>query len=172
MKGVNCAMGYDFNVDEMFEMACQIERNGAKFYRQMSENISDTPIHRMLLDFAAMEEAHERVFTAMRSDLSDQEREPTVFDPEGETALYLKALADLRVFDDMAGEDFVLSKELSEKAKIRKVLRAAINREWESIGFYVGMKELVPEKLGKGKIDNIIKEEMKHVRILSISLTS
>ena len=26
-------MGYDFNVDEIFEMAEQVERNGAKFYR-------------------------------------------------------------------------------------------------------------------------------------------
>lgn len=165
-------MSYDFNVDEIFEMACQIERNGAKFYRQMSENISDIPVRQLILEFAAMEEAHEEVFNSMREDLSDQEREPTVFDPEGEAVLYLQALADLRVFDHKAGEDFVLSEELSDEAKIRKIFRAAINLEWESIGFYLGMKELVSEKLGKGKIDNIIKEEMKHVRILSNNLTS
>jgi len=29
------------------------------------------------------------------------------------------------------------------------------------------MKELVPEKFGKNRIDNIIKEEMKHIRLLS-----
>jgi len=29
------------------------------------------------------------------------------------------------------------------------------------------MKELVPENLGKNKIDKIIKEEMGHIRLLS-----
>jgi rubrerythrin len=171
MRGID-AMSYDFNIDEIFEMACQIERNGAKFYRQMSENTKNMSIRQLFLDFAAMEEAHEKVLTSMRENLSKQEREPTIFDPEGETALYLQALADLRVFSDKAEADFTLSEESSEHAKTRKILRAVINREWEAIGFYLGMKEFVSENLGKNKIDNIIKEEMKHVRILSNNLTS
>ena len=30
-------MGIDFNADEVFEIAEQIERNGAKFYRNVAE---------------------------------------------------------------------------------------------------------------------------------------
>ncbi len=165
-------MSFDFNADEIFEIACRIERNGAKFYRQMSEEISNALVQKMLLDFAAMEEAHEKVFNLMRKDLSEHEKEATVFDPEGETALYLHAMADLHVFDNEAEEDFVLSDAMSEKAKTTKILRAAINREWGSIALYLGMKDLVPEDLGKEKIDVIIKEEMKHVRFLTNSLTS
>ena len=70
-----------------------------------------------------------------------------------------------------AEDDFTLSDDLGESAKARKILRAAINREWGSIALYLGMKELVPESLGKGQIDNIIKEEMRHVNLLSRSLT-
>ncbi|MCK4816396.1 rubrerythrin, partial [bacterium] len=79
-------MGYEFNADEIFEIAEQIERNGAMFYRQMAENISDVLIRNLLLDLATMEDEHEKVFISMRADLSDKEREPTVFDPEGESA--------------------------------------------------------------------------------------
>lgn len=165
-------MGHDFNVDEIFEIACQIERTGAKFYRRMARETSDSSLNQLMLHLAAMEEAHEKVFASMRIGLLDQEKEKTVFDPNGETSQYLKAFADLFVFGEEAGEEFVFSELLSEKAKTRKMLRAAINLEWEAIAFYSGMKDLVPVGLGKGKIDDIVKEEMKHVRILTDSLIS
>ncbi len=165
-------MSYDFSADEIFEMAEQIERNGARFYRKMAENISDKSIRELLLDFAAMEDDHERVFASMRADLSDKEREPRVFDPEDEAALYLRALADLRVFNEKAEDGFVLPEDLSESEKGIKVFREAIKQEKDSIVFYLGMKGLVPESLGREKIDSIIKEEMKHIRLLSNKLAS
>ncbi|MBW2644742.1 MAG: ferritin family protein [Deltaproteobacteria bacterium] len=164
-------MTYDFNADEIFEMAEQIEKNGAKFYRQMAENISDSSISKLFLDLAAMEDEHEKTFASMRKDLSDQERKPTVFDPEGEAALYLRALANLRVFDEEGQEDFVLLEDLPEEEKTKKIFRVAIGLEKDSIAFYLGMKELVPERLGKKKIDDIIKEEMGHIRLLSNRLS-
>ena len=76
-------MSYDFNVDEVFEMACRIERNGANFYRQAAKGVSESSIHQLMLNFAAMEEAHEKVFISMKRDLSDQDRRNTVFDGQG-----------------------------------------------------------------------------------------
>jgi rubrerythrin len=166
MKGVSHMMSYNFNIDEVFEMAEQIERNGASFYRQMSGKSLDSSVQQLFLDLALIEEEHEKVFRSMRADLSDKEQLLTAFDPEGEAALYLRALADLRVFDREAEEDFSLAEGLSEKQKIIKVLRGAIDREKESIIFYLGIKELVPETLGKNKMDGIIKEEMEHIRLL------
>jgi rubrerythrin len=161
------AMSYDFNADEVFEMAEQIERNGMRFYREAAENISDASVRPVFLDLAAMEAEHEKVFASMRADLPDEEREPTVFDPEGEAALYLRALADLQVFGKEGEEDFILPEDLPEQEKIRKILQAAIGLEKESIVFYLGIKELVPARFGKDKIDKIIKEEMGHIRLLS-----
>jgi len=160
-------MSYDFNADEVFEMAEQIERNGMRFYREAAENISDASVRPVFLDLAAMEAEHEKVFASMRADLPDEEREPTVFDPEGEAALYLRALADLQVFGKEGEEDFILPEDLPEQEKIRKILQAAIGLEKESIVFYLGIKELVPARFGKDKIDKIIKEEMGHIRLLS-----
>ena len=54
---------------------------------------------------------------------------------------------------------------------MRQVLHTAIGLERDSIVFYLGMKELVPENFGKDKIDGIIKEEMGHIKLLSNRLS-
>ena len=81
-------------------------------------------------------------------------------------------MADLRVFNGNVGEAFVFSEDLDEEEKMKNAFRAAIDLEKESIVFYQGMKEFVPEGLGKNRINDIIKEEMKHIRILSNILVS
>ena len=91
-------MSYDFNADDIFEMAEQMERNGGKFYRTAADSTQDSGNKEFLLELAAMEDAHEETFKAMRAELSGQEKASTVFDPAGEAALYLRALADTRVF--------------------------------------------------------------------------
>lgn len=163
-------MAYDFNIDQILEMAEQIERNGVTFYRQMAETVDDQSIKDLLNEFAGMEMDHEKIFHTMRDDLTAKEKESTLFDPEGEAVLYLRALADLRVFDQEAEKAFHVPDGLSEKEKIEKIFHEAIHREKESIVFYLGMKELVGEKLGRNKIDLIIKEEMKHIRLLTNKL--
>jgi rubrerythrin len=45
------------------------------------------------------------------------------------------------------------------------VLEAAVNKEKDSIVFYLGMKEAIPS--GADQVDKIISEEMRHIRILS-----
>ncbi|MBU1344653.1 MAG: rubrerythrin, partial [Proteobacteria bacterium] len=91
----------------------------------------------------------------------DGETFPATFDPNDENALYLKALADTRVF----------FKKEQPGNKIKDILTSALQAEKDSIAFYLGMKELIPAKLGKSKIDTIIKEEMSHIRLLAGKLT-
>jgi rubrerythrin len=153
-------MRYDFNADEVFEMAEQMERNGEKFYKHAAATIDDEPHKKLLLELAAMEVDHEKTFKAMRSDLKAAEKSATVFDPEGEAALYLRALVDTRVF---------FEKEV-DVSSMENILKAAIEAEKDSIVFYLGMKNAVPEKLGQDRIEGIIKEEMGHIRLLSREL--
>ncbi len=155
-------MAYDFNVDEIFIMAEQIERNGADFYRAAADAVVETEARELLNDLARMEVEHEKTFKALRAEISEQEKESTVFDPEGEAALYLRALADMRVF-------FEKKMDLSSLAAI---LKSAIEAEKDSIAFYLGMQEAVPKNLGKGRIQKIIKEEMSHIRLLSRKLAA
>ena len=122
-------MTYDFNVDEIFEMAEQIERNGVRFYRKIAEESPKGDVRNLFLQFAEMEEAHEKVFISMRKELSEKDRESTVFDPEEESAQYLRSLADLRVFDGNAGEEFSFSEDLDEKE------RDGMRAFWKSRGW-------------------------------------
>ena len=150
-------MIYDFNADDIFEMAEQMERNGIKFYTTAAESVSDNDAKSLLLEFADMEREHEKIFSEMRKDLSSDEKQSTVFDPEGDAAHYLRALADTRVFFD----------KKIDVSSLENILKDAIQAEKDSIVFYLGMKEAVPQDLGKGRLDNIIKEEMGHIRMLS-----
>ena len=153
-------MGIDFNADEVFEIAEQIERNGAKFYRLAAEIITDTNKKQLLLNLAKMEDEHEQIFKALRSKLSMDEKIQTTFDPEGESERYLRALADTRVFYE---KDVI-------PTSLEDILKFAITTEKDSIVFYLGIKEVVPVHLGKQKLDDIIKEEMGHISLLSKEL--
>jgi len=157
-----------FNADEVFEIAEQIERNGAKFYRKAAEGIAEADRKQILLDLAAMEDRHEKVFADMRASLSGQQKQPTVFDPEGESALYLRAMAEGVVFDF----DKDPSEQLSGAETLEQILRRAIELERDSIAFYVGIRQIVPDALGKDQVDRIIKEEMSHITTLSGQLTA
>jgi len=150
-------MIYNFNADDIFEMAEQMERNGIKFYKTAAESVSDDEAKSLLLEFGDMEKEHEKIFSEMRKELSSDEKQSTVFDPQGEAALYLRALADTRVFFD----------KRIDVSSLENILKDAIQAEKDSIVFYLGMKEAVPESLGKSRLDHIIKEEMGHIRMLS-----
>lgn len=150
-------MSYDFNADDVFEMAEQIERNGAVFYRQAAADIKDSDAKDFLSDLAIMEDNHEKTFFTMRKKLTEADKTLTAFDPEGEAASYLKALADTRIF---------FEKEI-DTSSLQEILKAAILAEKDSIVFYLGMKDLVPERLGQSQLDGIIKEEMSHINLLS-----
>jgi rubrerythrin len=161
-------MSFPFNADEILEMAEQIERNGARFYRRAAEGAVDSRNRQIFLDLAAMEDEHEKVFASMRVDLAGQKREPAVFDPDGQAALYLRAMADGHVFDVKADP----TQLFTGKETVADILRVAMGMEKDSIVFYLGMKEMVPERLGKDRIDGIIKEEMGHLAFLGNELAA
>ncbi|HHE74897.1 MAG TPA: rubrerythrin [Desulfobacteraceae bacterium] len=155
-------MNYDFNADEILQMAEQIEKNGAAFYRECAGRVADPTAVQLLEKLAAMEDDHEKTFANIRSQLSVQEKESTTFDPNGEAVLYLKALADTKVFFEKS----------IDTSNMEDILKSAITAEKDSIVFYLGMKDLVPEGLGALRVDAIIKEEMSHIRLLSNELVA
>jgi rubrerythrin len=159
-------MGMPFNADEVFEMAEQIERNGAKFYRDAAEKF--TQVNKLFLDLAEMEVKHEKTFAEMRKELSGTQAEPLVFDPDGEAQMYLQVMADDNVFDPNAD----LDEKLAGKDTPEAVLNMAIGLERDSIAFYVGLKQAVPQRAGKDKVEDIIKEEVSHIAILKKQLVS
>ncbi len=153
-------MSFNFNADEIFEMAEQIERNGAKFYREAAENIKEEEKRTLLLHLAEMEDDHRAIFEDMRKRLLEDEKMKTNFDPEDDTSDYLRSLADTRIFYE----------KNIDITSFKEILKSAITAEKDSIVFYLGIKDSVPEHFGKNKIDKIIKEEMGHISLLSKEL--
>ena len=156
-----------FNADEVFEMAEQIERNGAKFYRKAAAS-ADAESAAFLEELAEMEDRHEETFHDMRQELSQAEKTTVTFDPEGEGVAYLRAMADGKVFNFRADP----SEKLTGQETPADIFHTAIGLEKDSVVFYLGMKAIVPDTRGRERVDGIIKEEMGHIMILSEKLSA
>lgn len=156
-------MSYNFNAEEVFEMAVQIESNGAAFYRKAASLQENTADKAFLETIARMEDRHKTGFEQMKAAVSDLEKSQTVFDPNEELSLYLKAMADAHGGE---GNPDVAS-QLTGKETMAQIIKTAIGLEKESILFYLGLKDIVPPRLGRQKIDDIIEEEKKHVAQLN-----
>ena len=154
-------MAKGFSPNDIFEIAIRIEKNGTTFYNNAAEKTDNEEQKKFLLELADMEKNHVKTFTNMKNKLKEKQTLSEVFDPDDENSLYLKALADTRVFFQKKEPDY----------SFKGILRSAIQAEKDSIVFYLGMKEMVSTKDGKTKIDEIIKEEMNHIRILAGKLS-
>ena len=158
-------MTVTFNAFEVFEIAEQIERNGTNFYIRAAELFDDPKISEMFLKLAEWEKRHEQTFARMKQQLSEQNRqeynlghEDFLPDP--------RVMAGLAVFGIRSDPE----KELHGRPNKTDILRRTVEKEKDSIIFYQGLKGFVPDEAGKEKIDDIIKEEMKHIVILDQSL--
>jgi rubrerythrin len=157
-------MDSQFNAHEVFEIAEQVERNGVRFYRAAAKLFEDTRIRKMFNNLAVWEAKHEEVFAEMRSRLGVQEAGPASSEAK-ETLSEARVMAGLAVF----GIKPEPGEKLSGKESRAEVLRMAVEREKDSIVFYTGLKDFVPTEADKAKVDEIIKEEMRHIRILGQS---
>jgi len=158
-------MDTTFGIDKIFEIAKNIELDGAQFYRQAAEKTSSDDIKQVLLDLAAMEDGHLKIFEQMRKELGEQNK--NLFASGNQVALYLKTMAD-----GLGGERIKSPLErLSGNETIKEILEIGIDGEKASMLFYIGLKELVPNKANKDAIEVIIKEEFSHVVALNLNLT-
>jgi rubrerythrin len=149
-----------FNADEIFEMAEEIEKQGARFYAKAAGMFKEPAVKDMLSGLSAMEVGHEKQFAHMRSQiLSDAYKG---YDPDEMAAAYIKAFTDGKVFDFKKN----MADLVTDKSTLLDILNMALEAEKNSIVFYTGIKKIVPENFGKDSIDKIIAEEMKHIVIL------
>jgi rubrerythrin len=156
-------MALGFNLDEVLEMAIRIEENGGAFYRKAASLQSDAENRAFFEKLAAMEDGHKATFAEMRKNITDTEKSGKVFDPQNELSQYLSAMADTQ-----GGEGNPSAADsLTGDETLEEVLNTAIGLEKESVLFYVGLKEMVSEKYGRERIDDIIREEQSHVAQLS-----
>ena len=155
-------MNVTLNALEIFDIAEQIEQNGARFYKRAAEIFEESVICRIFLRLADWELKHKRIFAGMKKQYWEFNPDTRVSGSE-QTLPEAKVMAGLAVFGIRPNP----SDELSGKEEVSDVLRRAIEKEKDSIVFYSGLKDFVSAEQAKTKIDEIIAEELRHIRILN-----
>ncbi len=157
-----------FSLDEVLEMAEELERNGAAFYRLAADTIGDSHMRTLLRDLAAWEEEHQKIFARMRAGLTGEQRSAEALDPKDKKTLYLRAMVDGNVFDLKSDP----AELLKGKTTAEDILQIAVGKEKDSVLFYLGLKDFLPNAQERASVESIIEEEMGHIAFLNRELTT
>jgi rubrerythrin len=148
--------------DDVFTMAVRIEENGNLFYIGAAKKAENSNVKKLFEDLAVMEEGHIKQFKELRSNLPATFGSDVAWDPEGLAESYLQATADTHIFTVEAA----MSRLASVKGPV-EALDMALQFEKDSVAFFLGMKEILPDQSGKSLVDKLIMAEMDHIRMLS-----
>jgi rubrerythrin len=151
-----------FSAKEVLEMAIRIEENGVEFYTQAGNATKFERLKELFIFLAKEEKKHIACFEDMDKRVKSDDL-PWSIDPYlEEESLYLKALANSRVFTN-THEGKRLANEVHTE---QDVLQTAINMEKDSILFYYELHNAVRDK-DKAILRNLIEEEKSHLRKLT-----
>jgi rubrerythrin len=152
-------MDVNFTALEIFEIAEQIEQNAAKFYRDAAAAAKNKEAAKILTKLADMEDGHKKIFSSMLENYKQSQEDMNIFDPDNEMLYYMKGMALNSGWEGKAAPELPFSGNETPA----EVLKTALIAEQTSINFYLGIKEIVKSQTDKEKIEQIIKEEMRHM---------
>jgi len=150
-------MNIFFSVQEVVEMAINMERSGQAFYQTASKLAKEKNLKELLQYLVEEEGKHLKVFQGLYNSLK-QGPETTPYNWE-EAKLYLKALVDSRFF---TGPDKAIQMAKEAKSEL-KAINSAINFEKDTLLFFYEMLE-VTKSHDRDLVKKIIEEEKKHIR--------
>ncbi len=151
-----------YKLEDAFDMAVQLERNGHMFYTAAADYAADAPAKSLLSELAAWEREHEKLFRLMRDALTADAEEAV----SPQAAAYVHEVVDGKIFKH---RDDSMQK-LTAQSTTAEIFDLAIELETSAMLFFIGIRGMVSD--GAEQIDTIIAEEMNHVRILSEQLRS
>jgi len=155
-------------VDEILELAEQLERNGAAFYRLAVKDATEPHIRTLLRDLATWEDEHEKIFARMRLPLRGEVRSVKDLDPKDKSFLQVLEMVDSNVFDLHTDP----AQLLNGQETIEDILQVAVRREKDSVIFYLSLKNHLVNIADQKIIDEIIEEELDHITFLNKELTT
>ena len=157
-------MDFSIRPDDVFEMAEQIEKGSADFYRQAAASAKGE-CRALLSRLADMESDHEQVFSAMKTSGQPADKDPPV---DKRAVKYRRIMGSFVA--DRARQD--LAARFSGRETPEQILQNAIDFERDTVVFLVGMKNMLTSEDGKKKVDEIIREELGHILLLANALAS
>ncbi|MFA5115047.1 MAG: ferritin family protein [Candidatus Omnitrophota bacterium] len=151
-------MGNIFSGSEVIELGIEIEKNGRDFYDALAAKSKSEGSRATFLKLAREEEKHLALFRGMLDKAGSSEAAESYSD---EYNGYMRALASESIFTSKDK-----GREIANSVKTQtEAIELGIGFEKDSILFYEGMKKAVPRYDHK-VIDELIKEEQSHLRIL------
>jgi rubrerythrin len=159
-------MDTQFNVYEILQIAEEVERKPARFYLRAAERCSDAQRRSTYFELASWRGRHQKAWFRLRREYSEQTGDFGTFDPDDYVLSNPQVMASLTSFGtDCSGHSRLTGHESAER-----ILRDAIGRSQEIAIFYDGLKGFAGDPNARMMIDNMISEEVRHVRLLTRSL--
>jgi rubrerythrin len=156
-----------FNVFEILQIAETIEHNGAKFYLKTAVMFDDPELRNIYYTLANWRARHEKILAQRRKRFSEQTGEFGTFDPNNYVLSNPHVMAGLAAFSTKPDSSGRLTGDETKE----QIYKDAIRRAKEAIIFYQGLKDFARDPASKDTIDKIIKEETRHIRLLTEQLT-
>ena len=152
-------MAIIFSGSELINIAIGIEQRGIAFYDIMAKSTENAGVRDIFQYLTDMERTHIDIFEDMLGE-PDKYHIPETYAEE--YSAYLQALVDNAVFTD----DAITSEMATRVSSDIEALELAIGAEKDSILFYYGFKEIMPQR-AQSMVDKIISEEKSHLREIS-----
>lgn len=149
-----------FSVQQVVEIAIEIEKNGVTFYRSLAESADTARLRELFVYLAEEEKRHVARFQEILESTGGYRISEAYYATQ--YMGYMKALADERVFRS----DISVAEAADRARSPREAIDIAIGFEKDSILFLHEMCGLVPES-DRGTIQKLLDEERDHVRRLS-----
>ena len=153
-------MSDKFSIQEIIEIAIEIEKNGATFYGVLAKSAETERLRELYIYLSQEEERHIVRFQEILEAVGGYQISEAYYATQ--YMGYMKALADERVFTGDVSVEAVAHRARSPK----EAIKTAIDFEKESILFLHEMHDLVPEG-DRSAIQKLLDEERDHLRQLS-----
>lgn len=151
-----------YNLNEVFEMAINVEKSGYLFYTNAALVL---PEYSDFFTFLANEEVkHDIIFTGIKKDSISKEVFDSVWDPNGIISIYFDSLTGSTIFK----KDKDIKELFKDVDSVSNVIEWAVIREHETILFFNGLKGCLESEADKKVVDDIIAEEITHVHKLMV----
>ena len=160
------AMDTKFSGFEILKIAEKVSHNGAEFYRKEAELFDNPEVLQVLSALVGWHEKHEKIFARMRRRFSEKTGNFGVFDPDDYIRSNPEAMAALTPFAIKSDA----ARQFSGSESKEQILEEAIRKKKDIIVFYNGLKDFARDQVGRDIIDEIIKEENRHIEMLSKSV--
>ena len=147
-----------YSVNEIIEMAVQIERNGYAFYNEAAQGKDlDDDSRKLITWLRDAELDHEKTFLRLRDEVDNMVLE--LYTDWDMVAAYLKTIVESRIFNS---EDSAIRKA-AEAKDLMGVIDNAITFEKDTLLYFHAISDGISNDKAKTALRRIINEEVSHV---------